>query len=251
MSVILTRQSNQDRFCGGSTKADEDEMPRDSLCTGKRKRSVGNCAAGDTDEFCHINLEQVKSHQRSKTGNQQSLKPDFPLLDGKTVTELRHQKFTLPSNATLTVGHLEDTEYVDFPTDVNGWGKFFLPKTVQMQVIGYVKGTRYPCGQLVLMTCEDKQIYAYDEKELHLVATSWESLREKGVAYPALKSYYSGEAFKDMTREDWDEIRRGPVGKKLDEKHHKFLAARKSAFLENLRISRERKKCHQENGSSL
>ncbi|KAM6899573.1 uncharacterized protein FYW49_017656 [Xenentodon cancila] len=143
------------------------------------------------------------------------------------ITKYRDKTFSLtsPPGATLTFGNIEDTMYKDSPDEVNGWGKFFLPKTVQMQVVGYVEGTPYPCDQLVLMTCEDKKIYAYDEEELHLVATTWEELLEKGIDYPASKSYYSGEAFKDMTREDWDKIRKGPVGRRLDEEHRKFVEA--------------------------
>uniref|UniRef100_A0A3P9CBS0 Uncharacterized protein n=1 Tax=Maylandia zebra TaxID=106582 RepID=A0A3P9CBS0_9CICH len=50
------------------------------------------------------------------------------------------------------------------------WGKFYLPKAVAMQVIGVVEGISCLCEQLLLMTCEDKQVY--DEDELHLVASS-------------------------------------------------------------------------------
>uniref|UniRef100_A0A3Q0SRI3 Uncharacterized protein n=1 Tax=Amphilophus citrinellus TaxID=61819 RepID=A0A3Q0SRI3_AMPCI len=110
------------------------------------------------------------------------------------------QRITLkkPAGAILRIGGLEDTVYKDYPADVNGWGKFYLPKTVTMQVVGVVEGISCPCDQLVLMTCEDKRVYAYDEEELHLVASSMEQLREEGMTYPASKTYYNGEAFKNM-----------------------------------------------------
>lgn len=69
-----------------------------------------------------------------------------------------------------------------------------------MQVVGYVEGTPYPCDQLVLMTCEDKKFYGYDGDELHLVASSLEHLCSAGIDYPASKSFYRGEAFKDTVR---------------------------------------------------
>lgn len=118
------------------------------------------------------------------------------------MTTKRGERFNLnsPPGATLVIGHLEDTTFKDAPAEVNKWGKFYLPTTVEMQVVGYVEGSPYPCDQLVLMTCDDKKFYGYDEEEeeLHLVATSLNYLCEKGIDYPASKSYYRGEAFKDM-----------------------------------------------------
>uniref|UniRef100_A0A669BRR3 Uncharacterized protein n=1 Tax=Oreochromis niloticus TaxID=8128 RepID=A0A669BRR3_ORENI len=107
-----------------------------------------------------------------------------------------------PAGATFRNAELKDTIYKDnFPV-VNGWGKFYLPKAVTMQVIGVVEGILCPCEQLqlVLMTCEDQKVYAYDEEELHLVASSLKQLLDEGMEYPASTTYYRGEAFKDMVR---------------------------------------------------
>lgn len=105
-----------------------------------------------------------------------------------------------PPNATWAIGDLDDTIYRGKDDEVDGWGKFYLPEEVNMQVLGVVKGTSYPCDQLVLMTCEDRKLYAYDGEELHVVASNLEQLCTKGLQYPASKSYYHGEAFKDMVR---------------------------------------------------
>uniref|UniRef100_A0A3B3DD33 Uncharacterized protein n=1 Tax=Oryzias melastigma TaxID=30732 RepID=A0A3B3DD33_ORYME len=142
--------------------------------------------------------------------------------------------------ATLTVGVLEDTKCS--PADLNAWGKFFLPVTVQMQVVGYVEGTPYPCDQLVLMTCEDKKFYGYDGDELHLVASSLEDLCSEGIDYPASKSFYRGEAFKDTPTEEWEELMKSPVGKKLDQEHHQLVSKHKDSFLKNLRIGAEKRR---------
>uniref|UniRef100_A0A096LRS8 US22 family protein n=2 Tax=Poecilia formosa TaxID=48698 RepID=A0A096LRS8_POEFO len=137
-----------------------------------------------------------------------------------------------PDGAVLTIGPLEDTEYKDRPTVVNGWGKFYLPNITKMKVIGYVEGTSYPCDQLVLMTCEEKKVYGFDGEELHLVAFSLDQMFTKGIADPALQSYYYGEAFKDMSEEDWEEVKQSPVGKMLNEEHRQLVVSHKSAFLE-------------------
>lgn len=112
-----------------------------------------------------------------------------------------------PAGATWLIGDLDDTVYRGKHSVVDGWGKFYLPEIVSMQVVGVVEGTSFPCDQLVLMTCEDGKMYAYDGEELHLVASSLEQLFESGIEYPASKSYYNGEAFKDMVRRScWQQI---------------------------------------------
>uniref|UniRef100_A0A3P8RRL7 US22 family protein n=1 Tax=Amphiprion percula TaxID=161767 RepID=A0A3P8RRL7_AMPPE len=164
------------------------------------------------------------------------------------VTTFRHERFVLenPVGATLIVGPLEDTIYSD--DEVNGWGKFYLPQTVNMRVVGVVEGTSCPCDQLVLMTCEDKNIYAYNGEELHLVASSLDKLFSDGIEFPASKTFYKGEAFKDVTKEDWAEVRKGPVGRKLDKEHQKWVKANKSRILKNLRLGRDKQRCHQQLG---
>lgn len=105
-----------------------------------------------------------------------------------------------PDGAELRIAELNDSIYRDSHDEVNGWGKFYLPKTVNMQVFAVVEGVSCPCDQLVLMTCEDKKVYAYDEEGLHLVASSLDQLCVHGLKYPGLKTYYKGESFKDMVR---------------------------------------------------
>lgn len=127
---------------------------------------------------------------------------DSPAGVSQIVSATKGERFPLkkPAGATLRKARLEDTVYKDNFLVVNGWGKFYLPKVVTMQVIGVVEGISFPCEQLVLMTCEDQQVYAYDEEELHLVASSMKQLRDEGMEYPGSTVYYRGEAFKDMVR---------------------------------------------------
>ncbi|KAL4008393.1 hypothetical protein ACER0C_002252 [Sarotherodon galilaeus] len=147
----------------------------------------------------------------------------------------KHLSLKNPAGAMLRIAGLEDTMYKGKHDEVNGWGKFYLPEIVNMQVIGVVEGTSCPCDELVLMTCEDKKLYAYDGEELHLVASSFQQLREKELEYPASTSYYNGEAFKNMTKEDWEAVKMGDVGRKLKEEHQKLVKETKSAFLKSLK----------------
>ncbi|TKS88912.1 hypothetical protein D9C73_022657 [Collichthys lucidus] len=105
-----------------------------------------------------------------------------------------------------------------------------------MQVIGVVEGTSCPCDQLVLMTCEDTKVYGYDGEELHVVAASLQDLVHEGIEYPASKSYYNGEAFKNMKDKDWDKVRKGAVGRRLDEEHRKLVTTGKSN-LKNFKLT--------------
>nr|XP_046273046.1 uncharacterized protein LOC124074311 isoform X3 [Scatophagus argus] len=140
-----------------------------------------------------------------------------------------------PAGATWSIGDLDDTIYRGKENELNGWGKFYLPNIVHMQVVGVVEGFSCLCDQLILMTCEDKKMYAYDGEELHVVASSLEQLFKEGIEYPSSKSYYYGEAFKDMTVNDWDKVKKGAVGKSLDQAHQKLVTAEKSRFLQALK----------------
>uniref|UniRef100_A0A3Q1CC30 Uncharacterized protein n=1 Tax=Amphiprion ocellaris TaxID=80972 RepID=A0A3Q1CC30_AMPOC len=181
------------------------------------------------------------------------------------VSTHRHKTISLkkPAGALVKIAGLEDTIYSENDDEVNGWGKFYLPDIVNMQVVGVVEGTSCPCDQLVLMTCEDKKLYAYDGEELHLVASSLEQLGDKEIEYPASKSYYNGEAFDDMVRsyshlvrrhraegslmiesfnviccvqteEDWAAVKMGAVGRRLEQEHQQLVLANKSSFMKSL-----------------
>ncbi|XP_029370601.1 uncharacterized protein LOC115051343 isoform X2 [Echeneis naucrates] len=162
---------------------------------------------------------------------------DYQALVSQFVITNKNKKIKLknPAGAILRVAGLEDTIYRGKNEEVNGWGKFYLPEIVNMQVLGVVEGTSCTCDQLVLMTCEDKNLYAYDGEKLHLVASSLQQLDEKKIDYPASKTYYNGEAFQDMTEKDWDDVRSGPVGRLLEQKHQELVKANKSALLASLK----------------
>ncbi|KAK2830132.1 hypothetical protein Q5P01_018063 [Channa striata] len=120
-----------------------------------------------------------------------------------------------------------------------------------MKFLGVVKGTSLLWDQLVLMTCEDKKVYGFNGRELHLVAEELQLAAPATglmqpheelckIKYPGLKTYYRGEAFKEMTDKDWAKVKKSDVGRRLDEEHHKLVEKNKSKLLENLRIIREK-----------
>ncbi|XP_063755313.1 uncharacterized protein LOC134874939 isoform X2 [Eleginops maclovinus] len=155
----------------------------------------------------------------------------------------RHNIFELkkPAGATLKIGPLKDTIYSGEHKVVNEWGKFYLPEIVRMQVVGVVEGTSCPSDELVLMTCEDEKLYAYDGEELHLVASDLKQLVEEGISYPASKTYYKGEAFRDMTEEYWAKVWKSPTGMRLKQAHHEQVQGHKAKCLEYLKATAARR----------
>lgn len=155
-------------------------------------------------------------------------------LVSRFVSENRHKVLTLkrPAGVKLRFAQLSDTIYKENHKELRKWGKFYLPHQVNMQVVGTVEDG---CGRSILMTCEDKKLYVHDGEELHEVASSLEQLRRLEIEYPASKTYREGDAFKDMTAEDWHAVRSGELGRRLDQDHQKFVQANKATFLELLR----------------
>uniref|UniRef100_A0A8B9GN02 Uncharacterized protein n=1 Tax=Astyanax mexicanus TaxID=7994 RepID=A0A8B9GN02_ASTMX len=99
------------------------------------------------------------------------------------------------------VGSLKDTSYKN--TDLlQEWEQFYLPDEMKMVVIGVLEN--FPCGEdsaeLVLMVCEDGNVFAYEDERLHLVASSLKELLEFGVHFPGSTYYHCGQSFEDMVR---------------------------------------------------
>ncbi|XP_074543416.1 uncharacterized protein LOC141803346 [Halichoeres trimaculatus] len=174
-------------------------------------------------------VEWLNKHKTGDGDHMKCMKDLVCTFEDKSV-RLQH-----PVDAKWVICDLHGTIYENDEDVVNGWEKFYLPDEVKMQVMGKVTGTSYPCEQLVLMTCSDGKIYGYDGEELHVVASSPEQLCAKGLQDPASLSYYNGQAFKDLTDEDWNKVRQSEVGKSLDRAHDALVNEHKSRFLESLK----------------
>ncbi|XP_049332309.1 uncharacterized protein LOC111197155 isoform X3 [Astyanax mexicanus] len=139
------------------------------------------------------------------------------------------------------VGSLKDTSYKN--TDLlQEWEQFYLPDEMKMVVIGVLEN--FPCGEdsaeLVLMVCEDGNVFAYEDERLHLVASSLKELFESGVQFPGSKYYYRGQSFEDMTKDDWNEVKQSKEAMEKHKKHQDMLESIKPTLLKNLEIIKER-----------
>ncbi|KAJ7991688.1 hypothetical protein DPEC_G00286480 [Dallia pectoralis] len=146
----------------------------------------------------------------------------------KTVSKHRYASVSLkkPESSEWKIGDQEVTSYSGDKETVEEWGIFYLTDAVKMEVLGAVENLPFPteCGQLVIMLCEDRKVYAYDGEEMHLVAKSLTDLFVSGLQYPGIKTYLRGDCFKDMSSEDWDKVKReGTDLKKLEMDHNMLL----------------------------
>ena len=73
----------------------------------------------------------------------------------------------------------------------------YLPDHMKMQKLGDVCHSSWN-SSVLLMICEDRQIYAYDDQQLHLVAESLRQLFNEGITFPSETVYHYGQAFEDM-----------------------------------------------------
>lgn len=136
-----------------------------------------------------------------------------------------------PKESEWKIAGLDDTSYKG-EEEIKEWKNFYLQNSVEMEVLGAVENlVPTESGQLVIMLCEDRQVYAYDGEEMHLVALSLGEVFDSGLQYPGIKSFYRGECFKNMTKEDWATVRQGIVGRRLEKEHQDLLRQAKPSFL--------------------
>lgn len=104
-----------------------------------------------------------------------------------------------PKTSHLRVCGQDDTVYCGNEDQLESWEDHYLPERMKMQVIGAIDD--FPCDafcrQLVLLLCEDGNIYAYEDEVLHLVAKSLSELFESGMTFPGIESFNLGECFED------------------------------------------------------
>ena len=93
----------------------------------------------------------------------------------------------------------DDTVYAGNEDQLESWEDHYLSERTEMKVIGATDD--FPCEafarQLVLLLCEDGNIYAYEDEVLHLVARSLSELFESGMTFPGIESFKLGECFED------------------------------------------------------
>ncbi|XP_072530823.1 uncharacterized protein [Salminus brasiliensis] len=140
------------------------------------------------------------------------------------------------------VGSLKDTSYRKKLDLLEEWEQFYLPDYMKMEVIGVLEN--FPCSadsaELVLMACEDGNVFAYEDDRLHLVASSLKELFEFGVHFPGSKYYYRGQSFEDMKDDEWDQVKKSKEVMEKHKEHQDMLKSIKPTFLKNLEIIKRR-----------
>ncbi|XP_047015122.1 uncharacterized protein LOC108272892 isoform X2 [Ictalurus punctatus] len=142
-----------------------------------------------------------------------------------------------PKGYSVRVCGQDGTVYAGNEDQLEAWKDFYLPERMEMVVIGAIDD--FPCDafglQLVLLLCEDGNIYAYEDEVLHLVARSVKELFETGLTFPGLECYKLGECFEDYTEEEYNEIMESDEIKEMKEAHEKFRESLELGLLESLK----------------
>ncbi|KAB5517875.1 hypothetical protein PHYPO_G00172280 [Pangasianodon hypophthalmus] len=145
-----------------------------------------------------------------------------------------------PKSYSVRVCGQDGTVYAGNEDQLEAWKDFYLPERMEMEVIGAIDD--FPCDafglQLVLLLCEDGNIYAYEDEVLHLVARSVQELFETGLTFPGLECYKLGECFEDCTEEEYNEIMESDDIKEMKEAHNNFRESLERELLESLKESK-------------
>ncbi|KAL7883146.1 hypothetical protein SRHO_G00008040 [Serrasalmus rhombeus] len=142
-----------------------------------------------------------------------------------------------PKSYHVRVCGQDDTVYAGNEDQLEAWEDHYLPERMAMEVIGAIDD--FPCEaydrQLVLLLCEDGNIYAYEDEVLHLVARSLKELFESGMTFPGIESFNLGEYFEDYTEDECNEMMECDEIKEMREEHKKFRKSLELQLLESLR----------------
>uniref|UniRef100_A0A3B1IRG4 Uncharacterized protein n=1 Tax=Astyanax mexicanus TaxID=7994 RepID=A0A3B1IRG4_ASTMX len=141
-----------------------------------------------------------------------------------------------PKSYHVRVCGQKDTVYAGNEDQLEAWEDHYLSERMTMTVIGAIDD--FPCEafarQLVLLLCEDGNIYTYEDEVVHLVAESLKDLLENGMTFPGSKSYNLGECFEEYTEEEYEELMECSEMKKMREEHEKFRESLGRELLECL-----------------
>ncbi|XP_036795022.1 uncharacterized protein LOC110538819 isoform X1 [Oncorhynchus mykiss] len=157
----------------------------------------------------------------------------------KIVLKHRHNKIPLakPKSYELRIGGLEDTVHAGDGEQLEVWKDCYLPERMEMVVIGALDDFRCSAAgwQLVLLLCEDGNVYAYEFEVLHLVARSLEDLFKSGAEFPGLEKHRFGECFEELTEEEMEKEMQCDEIKKINDEHIQFRRSLEIEMLGDLK----------------
>ncbi|XP_055754690.1 uncharacterized protein LOC129833871 isoform X3 [Salvelinus fontinalis] len=159
------------------------------------------------------------------------------------VLKHRNSKIPLakPKSYELRIGGLEDTVHAGDGEQLEVWKDCYLPERMEMVVIGALDDFRCSTAgwQLVLLLCEDGNVYAYEFEVLHLVARSLEDLFKSGAEFPGLEKFRFGECFEELTEEEMEKEMQCDEIKKIDDEHIQFRRRLEIEMLEDLKAIKQ------------
>ncbi|KAK1794459.1 hypothetical protein P4O66_011337, partial [Electrophorus voltai] len=157
-----------------------------------------------------------------------------------------------PKSYCVRVCGQEDTVYAGNEDELEAWKDFYLPERMEMKVIGAIDD--FPCEafglQLVLLLCEDGNIYAYEDEVLHLVARSLKELFSSGMTFPGIETFQLGECF-EYTEEEYNKIMKSSEVKEVKEEHRKFRESLDLELLQALTDFKEQMKAELTTASDI
>ncbi|XP_038844005.1 uncharacterized protein LOC120043487 isoform X1 [Salvelinus namaycush] len=167
------------------------------------------------------------------------------------VSKHRDRKIPLakPKSYELRIGGLEDTVHAGDGEQLEVWKDCYLPERMEMVVIGALDDFRCSAAgwQLVLLLCEDGNVYAYEFEVLHLVARSLEDLFKSGAEFPGLEKFRFGECFEELTEEEMEKQMQCDEIKKIDDEHIQFRRRLEIEMLEDLKAIKQSESTFQPN----
>lgn len=102
----------------------------------------------------------------------------------------------------LRFGNLDNTVYAGEHEELNDWKWSYLPESMEMVVIGAIDDFSFceaECSQLVVLVCEDRKVYAYEDERLHLFANTLKDMFDFQIKLPS-ETIHRGKCFADVVR---------------------------------------------------
>ncbi|XP_067232674.1 uncharacterized protein [Chanodichthys erythropterus] len=132
-----------------------------------------------------------------------------------------------PRGYTLRICGQDGTLFEGDEEQLEAWRDFYLPESMEMEVIGAID--EFPCDafglQLVLLLGEDGSVFAYEDEILHLVAKSLRDLFQCEMVFPGIKTFKIGEYFDEQTEEEYREMMESDEVKAIKKQHEDFRAS--------------------------
>ncbi|KAM9471793.1 uncharacterized protein ACWYII_007479 isoform 2-T2 [Salvelinus alpinus] len=189
-----------------------------------------------------MSLKKIKTEfLRCERGKEEAV--EFLSQIKEIVLKHRNSKIPLakPKSYELRIGGLEDTVHAGDGEQLEVWKDCYLPERMEMVVIGALDDFRCSAAgwQLVLLLCEDGNVYAYEFEVLHLVARSLEDLFKSGAEFPGLEKFRFGECFEELTEEEMEKEMQCDEIKKIDDEHIQFRRRLEIEMLEDLKAIKQ------------